>query len=628
MSESEEPGLSKGERRRLKKQRKKVLNGKGTREDFYDLYGETASASLTLQLEHVIKGDRTRLKLFDLQRLVLWILGEVVDPRWVFIKNKPLVEKVVVVVVDGLTEATLAQLAPRLPGLSSKCEALDRTLQAIPLEIPSSIFSQSSVLEAFLNCPKSKVRGSRKPKGDKSASGGEVSDKPGALFYVLSPVEMKENGYPMDCTTSGFMCSTRRACCSASKTSHTSSTSSNDTSNTNTTSTTSNTSNASTSAKSTKSKTGNTSAAEGGAGEGEGDGEAGKTGSSTGSTDTARMFGVDCEMVTTKEGLELARVTIVNEKLEVLLDELVLPPNPILDYNTKFSGITAETLASVSTTLEEVRASLLGLVGGDDILAGHSLENDLLALKLVHFRNIDTALCYPHPRGPPYKSALRYITQGFLNRKIQQGGEGHSSEEDAIAALELAQLKIANGPEFGVQKADTESLLAILHQYKRKVAVAARPSFLANHFPVTVDALPVSSDREAVSRIGPSLAASNDLVLVCLHDSKAQFDKALQISDAEDATVPTSSASEAPAQGPMPPPLETNELIEELAAGCPRNTLLLVLSGQASSQTLQRLQKHKIRATQDGTIWGTGQEAQLKQATADARAGVVFATMT
>jgi hypothetical protein len=39
-------------------------------------------------------------------------------------------------------------------------------------------------------------------------------------------------------------------------------------------------------------------------------------------------------------------------------------------------------------------------------------------------------------------------------------------------------------------------------------------------------------------------------------------------------------------------------------------------------------QKHKIRATQDGTIWGTGQEAQLKQATVDARAAVDFATMT
>jgi len=59
------------------------------------------------------------------------------------------------------------------------------------------------------------------------------------------------------------------------------------------------------------------------------------------------------------------------------------------------------------------------VVSSDDILCGHSLENDLKALKIVHTRVIDTSLLYPHPRGPPYKSALRHLTKRWLGREIQ-----------------------------------------------------------------------------------------------------------------------------------------------------------------------------------------------------------------
>jgi RNA exonuclease 1 len=38
---------------------------------------------------------------------------------------------------------------------------------------------------------------------------------------------------------------------------------------------------------------------------------------------------------------------------------------------------------------------------------GHAVENDVKALKVLHGNIIDTAMLFPHPRGPPYKSALR-----------------------------------------------------------------------------------------------------------------------------------------------------------------------------------------------------------------------------
>ena len=56
------------------------------------------------------------------------------------------------------------------------------------------------------------------------------------------------------------------------------------------------------------------------------------------------MFALDCEMCYTERGLELARVTLLSQFGVALLDMLVVPPNPITDYNTAYSGITAATM--------------------------------------------------------------------------------------------------------------------------------------------------------------------------------------------------------------------------------------------------------------------------------------------
>lgn len=60
------------------------------------------------------------------------------------------------------------------------------------------------------------------------------------------------------------------------------------------------------------------------------------------------------------------------------------------------TGITEEMLADVTTSLEDARARVMQHVCADTLLVGHSLENDLHALRLVHVNVLDTSLLFPH----------------------------------------------------------------------------------------------------------------------------------------------------------------------------------------------------------------------------------------
>ncbi|KAK9376322.1 uncharacterized protein V1513DRAFT_439991 [Lipomyces chichibuensis] len=172
-----------------------------------------------------------------------------------------------------------------------------------------------------------------------------------------------------------------------------------------------------------------------------------------------RVYGLDCEMCLTTHGSALARVTVVNWNREVVMDELVLPDNTITDYLTQYSGITAKMLENVSTTLSDVQKQLTSFIYSGDILVGHSLENDLKALKLRHPAVIDTSVIYHHSRGLPSKPSLKWLAQKFLKKEIQQLKNGHDSAEDARTCIDLVKLKIEKGMEFGTCVPSTEPLL-------------------------------------------------------------------------------------------------------------------------------------------------------------------------
>lgn len=171
--------------------------------------------------------------------------------------------------------------------------------------------------------------------------------------------------------------------------------------------------------------------------------------SGEGAKDTALdVVALDCEMIYTTGGMRVARVSVVDGTGTEVFDKLVRMDDGVyvIDYNTRFSGITPEEHAKAVLPLASIRKSLDAFINSETIMVGHALENDLKTLRMIHHRCVDTAVLFPHRAGAPYRRALRELVKEHLGQIIQAGGAtvGHSSVEDSIATLDLVRWYVLN----------------------------------------------------------------------------------------------------------------------------------------------------------------------------------------
>ncbi|BDA41970.1 Small RNA degrading nuclease 5 [Coccomyxa sp. Obi] len=406
---------------------------------FVNVYGDDARADVKLSYAHPIR-------LPDLQGLLLWILAEGLNPKWAFVQNKPLISKVTLVAVPGLSADLYKASKAWLPTLASLPQQpvtlLAKNAMVRPGQTVAAIFAvpHSKKRKKYLEALKAGMDANDASKDNGEAAQEQKSSKPKKQpfppkHYIATLDNLKSSEYPLPVVgpTGELACP---------------------------------------------------------------EGYIATRPGPKGDEDPA-LIGLDCEMCVTEEGFELTRISLVDEQGQVLLDELVVPDNPITDYNTRFSGITAEMLAPVTTRLPDIQAKFLELVPAEALLVGHALQNDLKALKILHANIIDTAFLFPHPKGPPYRSALRKLTEKFLKRQIQNGS--HDSIDDARAAMELALLKFRHGPAFGdaaAEERDGDPLCEVLAAAGRRCSLADRPDVLSRHVTGNSHAFVCNDDEE------------------------------------------------------------------------------------------------------------------------------------
>lgn len=160
-----------------------------------------------------------------------------------------------------------------------------------------------------------------------------------------------------------------------------------------------------------------------------------------------RMVSVDCEMVLCQDGTEaVVKVSVVDRKLKVKLNKFVNPNKTVIDYRTEITGVSAGDLDGVTYSLTDVQNFLKELLSHGYILVGHSLHNDLRALKIDYPRIIDTAYIFTFSDLPPtYAPSLNNLCKSVLGSEVRKAGESHNCLDDAQATMKLVLAKLEHG---------------------------------------------------------------------------------------------------------------------------------------------------------------------------------------
>ncbi|KJE95986.1 hypothetical protein CAOG_06364 [Capsaspora owczarzaki ATCC 30864] len=508
------------------------------------VHGANAKPELELRLEQFFKqSGSSHLRLKDLQDLILWVVGDGINLRWVIVKNKPLIPRVVTVLLHNINPQMYAYYSDCFPFLSSKFQT------AIPTRCPGSKVRIYSPVHNFLNIPLLKSKKKDDSNKASSAATNMESVYPKS-HYFLTTEQMRNHGYPMPIDVR------------------------------------------------TPEEAGQFSEYK----------TLGKRDPNQTASAELPVFSLDCEMVKSEQGFELARLAIVSEKLEVLYDELIKPARPIVDYCTRYSGITPDMLENVTSTLKDAQDAVLRLIPSNAILVGHSLENDLNVLKIIHHQIVDTALAYSHTRGSNFKPSLRWLTETYLKRIIQADEGGHNPAEDASACMELLRLKLKNGPSFGINEEETESMALRLTRSGKKSTIIDIPTIARQHSIGDTNIVPCPSDDEILAAAIKAVDGPSSFVWSHFHGLEDFFSEAANQTDLDEQRLKAILTS-------------YDQRAKLIYEACPANTLVVYFTGHGPIDELKRLQRQKDAA---GAQWTATQEHELEEEVMKARDSLTF----
>ncbi|KAI4200031.1 MAG: hypothetical protein LQ346_002462 [Caloplaca aetnensis] len=146
----------------------------------------------------------------------------------------------------------------------------------------------------------------------------------------------------------------------------------------------------------------------------------------------------------TREGLARVSVLRANGPHEGLpfIDDYISIPEPVVDYVTKYSGVSAGDLdPAVSTRplvpLKVAYKKLWLLLNLGCIFVGHGLIKDFRNIDIFVPKSqiVDTVTLFYNPARSKRNLSLRFLAWYLLKEDIQSGN--HDSIEDALTALKL-----------------------------------------------------------------------------------------------------------------------------------------------------------------------------------------------
>jgi len=153
------------------------------------------------------------------------------------------------------------------------------------------------------------------------------------------------------------------------------------------------------------------------------------------------VIAIDCEMCATQDPVSgarnhnaLCRISIVDgETRRTLLDTLVRPEWPVIDYRTWVNGIKKEDLENVQFTIRHAQALVLELCHEETVIVGHAVHHDLAAIKLEHTCVADSAFLFKSNEGENKICSLHDIAKAVLRKEMPSV---HDSVNDAITAFD------------------------------------------------------------------------------------------------------------------------------------------------------------------------------------------------
>ncbi|XP_010545082.1 PREDICTED: RNA exonuclease 4 isoform X2 [Tarenaya hassleriana] len=157
-----------------------------------------------------------------------------------------------------------------------------------------------------------------------------------------------------------------------------------------------------------------------------------------------KAVAVDCEMVGGGDdgSIDLcARVCIVDEEENVILDTFVQPQIPVTNYRHEVTGLTKNDLKD-GMPFRNVQEKFLSILYDGHyvrrpLLVGHGLKYDLDCLRISYPGHLlrDTAKYQPLMKTNISSQSLKYLTKSYLGYKIQSGK--HCPYEDCVSAMRL-----------------------------------------------------------------------------------------------------------------------------------------------------------------------------------------------